>query len=87
MPYKHRKDNLLEIFNESTILLASYSLTLFINQTNETSTDSNLKDEGGWFLIGLVLFNLCVNTYIMIMDTIRSITQFIKKIIKRLKEK
>ena len=61
-PYKEFRNNLQEMVNEATILMAGYSLLTF----TEWVDDDNTRMINGWFLIGCLLFSLLFNMSLLI---------------------
>ena len=56
-PYKELRNNLQEIINEVTILVAGYSLLTFTEWVDDHST----RLVNGWFLVGCIIFSLVFN--------------------------
>lgn len=74
-PFQERNMNLLEIFNELCILTYSYMLILFSDFVEISAIKYNI----GWVSIGLVLFNILVNTLVIDIMTLRVLKDNLKK--------
>jgi len=71
----------MEIFNEITILLASYFILLF------TETDIEVKKLYGWGLTSLTFLNLFVNITVAFVDVLVSFFKNIKLVLKKCKQR
>ena len=65
----------MELFNEGSILFASYVILLFSN----ANFSDDLLNYGGWALIGSILLNLVVNVGIMLKASVKKFIRRIKK--------
>jgi hypothetical protein len=74
--------NIMEIFNEGCLLLASYHVYLF----TDYSPDPVFRYKVGWSLIVLTLVNMLLNLVIMIGQTFKSFKSMFKIFMKKLKE-
>jgi hypothetical protein len=63
-PMDLMRGNLIEIFNEATILTCGYHLFLMTDFIENTS----LKWNAGWAIITVTIFNLVVNLAVAIYD-------------------
>ena len=69
----------MEIFNELTFAIVSYTFLLF----TEFNQSSSLKTYIGWLLIILTLFNITVNYIIVIIKTATQLIKVIKNFIRK----
>ncbi|TNV73814.1 hypothetical protein FGO68_gene12683 [Halteria grandinella] len=80
-PFDTNLLNDLEIFNEVSILFATYHLFLF---TDYADGDVDLQYLAGWSMVGLSAFNISINMLVMVVVTVKKgyagIRQFIRKI-------
>lgn len=75
-PFEIRLLNLLEIFNEYSILVATYHLYSFTAFVPDPETQYQM----GWSIIGITVFNMAVNVFIMIYKSIQSLKIAYKRI-------
>lgn len=69
-PFEEKSDNIMEIFNESCILiLFSTVLTYSESERMDPESGSNL----GFAMIGLILFNILVNVLLFIYTNLKLI--------------
>ena len=61
--------NLLEIFNEMTVLIVTYHFLLF----TDYNFDTNIQYNAGVSTIAITILNLSINMLIMIIMTIKQI--------------
>ena len=52
-----RKTLFFEIYNELTVLVLSYLSINFV----EIAIDSDVKNNIGWVMVGMVIFNIAIN--------------------------
>ena len=71
LPFKDMLLNKLEIFNESTVILVIIGCLAF----TDFLQDAELKHTMGWVVIGIILFNILLNIYIMMRTTYRAIKE------------
>ena len=71
----------MEIFNELTFSIVSYTFLLF----TEFNQNIDLKTYIGWLLICLTLFNITVNYIIVIIKTVTQLINLIKRFIRKRK--
>lgn len=81
LPYKSLIQNVQEIFNEWTVLVAAYHLFIF----TEWVTDQNRRLEFGWSLIAVVGLNVAFNFAVLANFAIRSCIDRVKTRYKRKK--
>ena len=80
LPYRDRVQNIQEVFNEFTVLVASYHLFAF----TEWIYDYERRFEVGWSLVAVIVLNVCFNfvilTIFVIKDCLRkSKLKYLKK--------
>jgi hypothetical protein len=80
MPYEEKLFNIMEIFNEASLLACSYTLLAF------TDYEDNLKtrSEMGWFFAAIVTINLGINWLLLFS---RFISVSILPLIRKLRDK
>jgi len=66
-PLLQMKDNYIEVFNEICICIVAHIMVNLLN----LSIPFDLKDNFGWILIGVSLFNVCVNLCITFWASIK----------------
>ena len=66
-PYKELIQNVQEVFNECTVLIAAYHLFGF----TEWIFDMERRMELGWSLIAIIILNVCFNFTILTTYMIR----------------
>ena len=81
-PFSEKSQNYREIFNESCILCCSLHLLTF----TDFSSDPDIQYSIGWSLIAVTVFNITVNSIIMIIATARELKQKCHKIRAILRE-
>ena len=57
MPYEERLLNFMELFNEGSLLVCSYTLLVF----TEYVEDPHMRSEIGWFYAFIVSLNFVIN--------------------------
>jgi len=65
-PLNTKKENIIETFNEFTIMLSVHIINVFLNVAVQRIS----RDIVGWTLMGLVSFNILVNMGIVLYETI-----------------
>lgn len=68
-PFDTKKANIIECFNEFTILLSLYAANLFL----DLRLPSVLKNKLGWFTIGCSVLNIGVNMAILVHSTLKNV--------------
>lgn len=76
MPFEDKELNLLEIFNEVTILVAGIHLLLLTDYDINYYLQYNL----GWSLISVTSLNIFVNMIITTIVTVKRAILFVKKL-------
>ena len=74
MPFYEPKRDKQEIFNETTVLMASYALLVFTGWI----ADVYLQLWVGWYLIGCICFNILVNLLIFCYETCKLTAKSVK---------
>ena len=83
-PFELKLINNIEIFNEITFIIASYSFFFFLNENIE----EHIKVMIGWLLISLSVINTFLNVLIVIWSTIKDTkTYLISKVLSFLQKK
>ena len=75
------KNYKVEVFNEICILGVSNCLFFFSDYVKDPSSSSNL----GWVLIGIILFNILTNSFLLIVNTIKDLITSFKFICWKIK--
>jgi len=65
-PFKKRRANLQEIFNEYCNLIASYCQCLFLN----VSLSTNQQNIVGWIFMGIIMFVMFANFAKVLISTL-----------------
>jgi len=81
-PFEQRFKNLLEIFNETCLLIASYMTILFSPMIDDVDLQYNI----GWFLTALVTFQIVINMTVMVVQTIKTLIIMMRKLISRIEK-
>mmetsp|Transcript_12135 Transcript_12135/g.11984 ORF Transcript_12135/g.11984 Transcript_12135/m.11984 type:complete len:123 (+) Transcript_12135:161-529(+) len=68
-PFMDKRDFYLEVFNELSILVASYNLIFF----TDAYDDPDFQYKVGYFLISITVFNIAVNILIILLGTVKSV--------------
>jgi hypothetical protein len=63
LPFEERSDNIIEIFNESCVLLLMSTL---ITYTDNSNIDPQTASSLGFVQIGLILFNIAFNVMLFL---------------------
>lgn len=66
LPYKSLRDNVLQVFNESGLIVLAISYFFFTDMT--FSIDS--KQRVGHWLMGAILFGIAVNSAFILLDVV-----------------
>ncbi len=82
-PYDSRRINMIELFNEYTILVAGYHLFIFTDFVE----DEQQKWNAGWSIIALIVVNLIVNLAVTTYDTLVQIANYLAKNCSKKKHK
>ena len=64
-PFVDRVQNVMEILNELTFLIVTYSFILF----TDYNLNSSVKVMMGWFMIGVTLLNIAINYLVVLIKT------------------
>lgn len=68
-PFKDPVQNTMEVLNELTFAIVSYSFLLF----TDFNLNPDFKNYAGWGLIGVTLLNIGVNYLVVIFKTVARI--------------
>lgn len=87
-PFEEMSLNLMELFNEATVLLATYH-AMALTEMLPTDSASEIIDSQykvGWSLITLVGINMIANLVVMIYQTALQAKQHIRNLLRKLKQ-
>ena len=89
LPMDDRQSQILEIYNESTILFCGLLLAPFFADAFDVNTDGQGQERYnfGWMMIGTVIMNIAVNQIAMMVTVAKKIYKALKKAIKKIKKK
>lgn len=65
-PFEKKMTIRMEVFNEISLIIMTEMFFTFSDLNNSQEA----KNLFGWVLVGLLLFNVCVNTAVMIVQSI-----------------
>lgn len=83
MPYNDRLDTMIEIANESTVLLVLSVLLGYTDEQVNPLVGSNI----GFLLVGLILFNIFINAILFIFASLKVVFyKFIRPTYNKLKK-
>ncbi|CDW76071.1 UNKNOWN [Stylonychia lemnae] len=82
-PFDSDFQNLVEIFNEATVLI-TIDITFLFNQSVD---DEEAKIYAGWMLISIVLLNFFTNFLVILKETIKQLIRYIAYIRMRIRIK
>lgn len=80
-PFKEKINNYLEIMNEFFYLYCIYHLYVF----TDFYDDYKVKYKLGFSLIILVILQIAINLFVILIDTVLNLVNFVKLWIKRLR--
>ena len=72
-PMDSNKGNLMEVFNEATILIVGYHLFVYTDFVE----NADIKWNTGWSIVGVTLFNILVNLAVAIYDLLCQIGDYL----------
>ncbi|CDW81605.1 UNKNOWN [Stylonychia lemnae] len=81
-PFQKSLNNYLEILNEICILGASYHLLVLTDYT----PDDDIQYMAGWSLIGITVFNMLINIFVMVTLSLAGLIMTIKELKEKCKE-